>query len=96
VLGLPIVRDQRDSAWAEASLAGGVRFALHSAHEGAQPQTPGTAIIDFAVSDVEEAERRLRDAGVTIVEVMRETWGSAVSALDPDGYRISLYQSPPR
>ena len=93
VLGLPITRDERDAAWAEADLPGGVRFALHRSHEGADPQTPGTVVVDFAVADIDDAEKRLRAAGVKIVEVMRESWGAALTLFDPDGYRISLYQA---
>lgn len=95
LLGLALVRDERDPAWAEARLPGGIRFALHRSHEGAEPQTPGTVVIDFAVEDLDRAVQRLRDAGVRVERVMRESWGSAATAIDPDGYRVSLFQTPP-
>ena len=93
VLGVPLVRDDHDPHWAEAHLPGGLRFALHRAHEGAVPQTPGTITIDFAVEDIELATRRLREAGATVDEIAREAWGAAATTYDPDGYRISLYQA---
>ncbi|TMD59125.1 MAG: VOC family protein [Chloroflexi bacterium] len=93
VLGVPLVRDDHDPHWAEAHLPGGLRFALHRAHEGAVPQTPGTITIDFAVEDIELAARRLREAGATVDEITREAWGAAATTYDPDGYRISLYQA---
>ena len=94
VLGLPLVRDEHDPHWAQAHLPGGLRFALHRAHEAAEPQTPGTVTIDFAVEDIELAARRLRETGARVEEITREEWGSAVTSYDPDGYRISLYQAP--
>jgi predicted enzyme related to lactoylglutathione lyase len=94
VLGLPLVRDERDAGWAEAHLPGGVRFALHRSHEGAEPQTPGTMTIDFGVADLDAAVARVRAAGARVDRIMRESWGSAATVFDPDGYRISLYQAP--
>lgn len=93
LLGLPLEADRHDPHWAEATLANGIRFAVHRAHPGAEPQ-PGTTTVDFAVEDVDAAAERLRAGGVRVGEVLREEWGSTVTAYDPDGYRVSLYQGP--
>lgn len=91
VLGLPLETDERDPQWAEAALPGGIRFAMHAAHPGAEPQ-PGTITVDFAIDDVDDAAARLRAAGVRVGDILREAWGSTITAYDPDGYRVSLFQ----
>ncbi len=96
LLGIPLVSDEHDPAWAEAQLPGPLRFALHRAHPGAEPQTPGSVRINFETQDVAAAAERLRAAGVRVGEILREEWGSAVDVYDPDGYRIELFQPPKR
>jgi lactoylglutathione lyase len=94
VLGIPLEQDAHDLDWYAARFPSGVRFALHGAHEGAMPQPPGSVIVDFVVDDVDEALRRLEQAGVAIRSVMRERWGSTIEVADPDGHRIQLYAKP--
>ena len=94
LLGVPLVRDEHDAAWAEAKLPGGIRFALHQSHPGGEPQTPSSVVIDFETSDIEAAAERLRAAGVRVGELMRKEWGSALEVYDPDGYRIDLFEPP--
>lgn len=104
LLGLPLVRDERDAHWAEAKLPGGVRFALHLASprgggpcaRSAHEPEPGSVKIDFETADIDAAIARLRAAGVSVGEAMREYWGSVVEVQDPDGYRIDLFQPPRR
>lgn len=96
VLGLPIVRDEHDPHWAEAKLPGGVRFALHAAGAGTQPQTPGTVRVDFEVANLDAAVERLRAAGVRVGEVEREPWGAVAEVVDPDGYTIDVFEPPKR
>ena len=96
VLGIPLEQDARDSDWYAARFPSGVRFALHSAHEGAMPQPPGSVIVDFVIDDVDEAMRRLERVGVAIRSVMRERWGSTIEVADPDGHRVQLYEAPKR
>jgi len=90
LLGIPLAGDD---TWAEASL-GSTRFALHRAHEGVGELGSGSVHIDFEVDDVGSAAERLRAAGVEVRETMRDEWGAAVEVIDPDGYRIALFQPP--
>ena len=94
VLGIPLERDEHDGDWYEHRFPSGVRFGMHTAHEGAMPQPPGSVIVDFVIDDVGEALRRLEQAGVAIRSVMREGWGSTIEVADPDGHRIQLYAKP--
>lgn len=94
VLGVALERDEHDGDWYEHRFPSGVRFGLHTAHEGAMPQPPGSVIVDFFIDDVDEALRRLEQAGVGIRSVMRERWGSTIEVADPDGHRIQLYAKP--
>jgi glyoxylase I family protein len=89
VLGLPIAGDDH---WAEAELPGGVRFALHAMHEGVAPPSSGTIHVDFEVEDVDAAADAIRAAGIEVRETMRDEWGAAVEIVDPDGYRIYLFE----
>jgi predicted enzyme related to lactoylglutathione lyase len=90
LLGIPLEGDEH---WAEARL-GGVRFALHLAHDGVGELSSGTVHLDFEVEDVDAAAARLRAAGVDVRDTMRDEWGAAAELVDPDGYRIALYQPP--
>ena len=82
-----------EDGWAEARL-GEVRFALHVVHEGMQELSSGTVRIDFGVDDADAAAERVRAAGYEVKELVRESWGTAVGVVDPDGYFIQLYQPP--
>jgi predicted enzyme related to lactoylglutathione lyase len=91
LLGIPLAGDDD---WVEAPLPGGMRFALHRTHEGVGPLSSGTVHVDFEVADVDTVADRLRAAGVEVRETMRDEWGTAVEVVDPDGYRVYLYQAP--
>ncbi len=90
LLGLPLAGDE---TWVEATL-GSTRFALHRARDEVGELGSGTVHLDFEVDDVDDAARRLRAAGVEVRETMRDEWGAAVEVVDPDGYRIALFQPP--
>jgi catechol 2,3-dioxygenase-like lactoylglutathione lyase family enzyme len=81
-----------DAHWQEADF-GGVRFALHAVPEGIEP-APGTIKLNFRVGDADGAADRLRESGVEVEEQMREEYGVSYRVLDPDGYRIYLFQPP--
>ena len=89
VLGIPL---QGDEHWMDADLEG-VRFALHAAPEGVDPE-PGTIKLNFRVADVEAAAEKVRAAGFDVREQMREEYGVSYRVVDPDGYRIYLFQPP--
>lgn len=91
VLGLSFGAQQGD--WIDCEFPSGVRFAFHEAYEGREPQTPGTAVVSFAVRDLDAVADRLRNAGVSMGEVLREEFGSFLEFFDPDGYRIQLFAS---
>ena len=91
VLGIPL---EGDEMWAEATLADGVRFAVHATHEGVGELSSGTVHLDFEVADADGAAERLRAAGLEVRETMRDEWGTAVEFVDPDGYRLYLFQPP--
>jgi len=90
LLGIPLAGD---ATWAEAQL-GSTRFALHLAHEGVGELGSGTVRLDFEVASIDEAVERLRAAGVDVRETMRDEWGVAAEVVDPDGYRIALFEPP--
>jgi lactoylglutathione lyase len=91
VIGIPLEADAADPQWAEATLDGGVRFALHDAPEGAEPQVPGTVRVNFEVDDIDAAAERLAKAGVVIGEISREPYGSFFEFFDPDGYALECF-----
>ena len=90
VLGIPLAGDAH---WVEATFADGVRFALHPTAAEVELGS-GTVRVDFEVDDVEAAAARLREAGVEVGEVERDDWGAACELVDPDGYRLHLFQKP--
>ena len=90
VLGIPLEGDEH---WAEATTANGVRFALHAAETDVELGS-GTLRVDFEVADIEEAAARLRAAGVETGEIERDDWGAACEFVDPDGYRLHLFERP--
>ena len=83
-----------DETWAEATFRDGVRFALHAANDGAAELSSGTVHVDFEVADADAAAARLREAGVEVRERMRDEFGTVFEIVDPDGYRIYLFQPP--
>ena len=87
VLGLPLEGDEH---WMEARL-GDVRFALHPVPDGLAIQ-PGTVYVNFTVEDADAAAEHVRAAGYDAKEQMREEYGTSFEVLDPDGYRIHLFQ----
>jgi predicted enzyme related to lactoylglutathione lyase len=90
VLGIPL---EGDDDWREASLDG-VRFALHRTREGVGALSSGTIHVNLEVADIDAAAERLRAAGAEVGETMRDDWGSALDVVDPDGYRLYLFQPP--
>jgi lactoylglutathione lyase len=90
LLGIPL---EGDDHWVEAEL-GGTRFALHATHEGVSELSSGTMHLDFQVADADASAEKLREHGVDVRETMRDAWGTAVEIVDPDGYRIQLFQPP--
>jgi predicted enzyme related to lactoylglutathione lyase len=91
VLGIPLERAVHDPDWAEARFADGVRFALHATTTPSELGS-GTLRIDFEVADIDQAAARLRQAGAEVGEIEREDWGAACEFVDPDGYRLQLFQ----
>jgi lactoylglutathione lyase len=90
LLGIPL---EGDEDWTEATL-GGTRFALHAKHEGIGELSAGTIHVSLEVADADAAAERLRAEGVETRETMRDEWGTAVEVVDPDGYRVYLFQPP--
>ena len=91
VLGLTL---EGDHDWVETTLPGGVRFALHLWHDGAAEPSSGGINVDFEVPDIDAAADRLRATGVEVGEIHRERYGSFFTFVDPEGYRLELYQPP--
>ena len=90
LLGIPL---EGDDDWTEATL-GGTRFALHATHEGIGELSAGTIHVSLEVADADAAAERLRAEGVETRETMRDEWGTALEVVDPDGYRVYLFQPP--
>lgn len=82
--------DRYGDDWAECTLPDGVRFGFHLAHHGAQPQTPGTVMVDLRVNDLAAAHARLTVLGATPGDPQDAPTGRFVSFLDPDGYRVQV------
>ena len=90
LLGIPL---EGDDDWAEATL-GGTRFALHATHEGIGELSAGTIHVSLEVADADAAAERLRAEGVETRDTMRDDWGTAIEVVDPDGYRVYLFEPP--
>jgi lactoylglutathione lyase len=90
VLGIPL---EGDADWQEASL-GATRFALHRTRDEIGPLSSGTIHVSLEVDDADAAAERLQAMGVEVSETMRDEWGTAFELVDPDGYRLYLYQPP--
>jgi predicted enzyme related to lactoylglutathione lyase len=90
LLGIPL---EGDAHWMEARL-GDARFALHEAHEGIGELGAGTIHLNFEVGALDAALEALREAGVEVRDAMSDEWGSAAEVVDPDGYRIFLFEPP--
>lgn len=91
LLGVPL---EGDDMWAEATFRDGVRFALHGVSDDAAELSSGTVHVDFEVADADAAAAELRAAGVEVRETMRDEFGTALEVVDPDGYRIYLFEPP--
>ena len=94
VLGLPVERNPNDEDWADARFAGGGRFGLHRWHDEVGDVGLGSVGISFTVGDVDEAATRLRETGVEVSDIGHYGWGSRCEFVDPDGYRLGLFQPP--
>ncbi len=90
VLGIPLAGDEH---WMQADLEG-VRFALHPAPPGARELSSGTVSVNFQVADADAAAERVRAAGHEVRGQMREEYGTSFEIVDPDGYRLTLFQPP--
>ena len=90
ILGIPL---EGDDDWTEATL-GGTRFALHATHEGIGELSEGTIHVSLEVADADAAAERLRAEGVETRDTMRDDWGTALEVVDPDGYRVYLFEPP--
>ena len=91
LLGIPLEGDEH---WRETTFPGGTRFALHAAHEGVGELSSGTVNVSLEVEDADAAAALLRDHGAEVREALRDSWGTAVDVVDPDGYIVSLFQRP--
>jgi predicted enzyme related to lactoylglutathione lyase len=83
---------QHGDDWAECALPDGTRFGFHLAHPGAEPQTPGTVIVDLRVDDVDAVRKRLRAQGVECDELQEAPSGRFFAFIDADGYRLQLIE----
>ena len=88
VLGIPFEGDEH---WLEARL-GDVRFALHALSASVEEISSGSISLNFRVGDADAAAERVRAAGYEVREAMREAYGTSFEVVDPDGYRIYLFQ----
>lgn len=79
--------------WPEFETGNVTLSVVHYEQIGRTEFTPNTAPIALRVADVEEARRRLEDAGV---EFLTETYDSGVCHLavfsDPDGNRLIIHR----
>lgn len=78
--------------WAECRLPDGVRFGFHLAHDGAEPQVPGTLMVNLRVNDLAAAHARLAMLGARPGDPQDAPTGRFVSFVDPDGYRVQVFE----
>jgi len=78
--------------WAECTLPDGVRFGFHLAHDGAQPQAPGTTMVDLRVDDLAATHARLAMLGAKPGDPQDAPTGRFVTFTDPDGYRAQVFE----
>jgi predicted enzyme related to lactoylglutathione lyase len=90
VLGITFTGDEH---WSETDL-GGVRFALHEWSESVREPGSGGISLNFLVQDADAVAEHVRAAGYDVREQMREEYGISYEVVDPDGYRIYLFQKP--
>lgn len=89
VIGVPLEQTGREG-WAEATLEGGVRFAINQA-AGYAPPTPRTADIGFQTTTLDSDRSALVSAGLQVTPIERGAWGDHFHVYDPDGYRLSFF-----
>ena len=82
-----------DDHWSEANLDG-VRFALHESSSSVREGGSGGISVNFRVDDADAAAEEVRAAGYEAREQMREEYGTSYEVVDPDGYRVYLFQKP--
>ena len=90
VLGMSFTGDEH---WSETAL-GGVWFALHEWSESVPEPGSGGISVNFRVDDADAAAELVRAAGYDVREQMREEYGTSYEVVDPDGYRVYLFQTP--
>ena len=73
--------------WAECTLPDGVRFGFHLAHDGTQPQPPGTTMVDLAATHA-----RLAMLGAKPGDPQDAPTGRFVTFTDPDGYWAQVFE----
>ena len=88
--GISFARSGDD--WAECTLPDGVRFGFHLAHEGAQPQPPGSTMVDLRVDDLAATHARLAVLGARPGDPQDAPTGRFVTFVDPDGYRVQVFE----
>ena len=92
LLGLPLEADADDPQWAEVTLSGGTRFALHAAGASMMPQVPGTIRVNFEVDDIDAAAERIERSGGTVVVPKTDVPGGQILvARDPQGAVFGLF-----
>ena len=78
--------------WAECTLPDGVRFGFHLAHDAAQPQAPGSTMVNLRVDDLAATHARLAALGARPGDPQDAPAGRFVTFLDPDGYHVQVFE----
>jgi predicted enzyme related to lactoylglutathione lyase len=78
--------------WAECTLPDGVRFGFHLAHDDAQPQPPGSTMVNLRVDDLAASWARLSALGAHPADPQDAPTGRYVTFADPDGYRVQVFE----
>jgi glyoxylase I family protein len=58
------------------------------------PNRAGSGLLTLAVTDLDTQERRLREAGVKIAELVSEDPPRRVAVTDPDGNTLTFFEDP--
>jgi predicted enzyme related to lactoylglutathione lyase len=94
VLGMNVTSHYGDD-WATVA-AGGFEIGLHPKGEKQPaPGTRGATMVGLMVDDIQAAQARLQQAGVTLAgEIQAGDGGSFLHFHDPDGNELYLWQMP--
>lgn len=95
LLGLTEDTTQTSDNWSTLDAPGGA-VNIHIAEKHGSHSNAGTVSLQFAVDEGElnDLHQKLSQAGHTPAPVVDETFGRFFTVTDPDGYEITVFETP--